>query len=139
MAQAKKKKSHPPPRTSSPTNQPEPAESPAPVCDIEVPESQSDIPSISQATTGNELVKQPSNIENNSDQPSKKRKQTSDIWDQFTKKGTVGFGHCFLTRTQPIYILTGQYLAKTVCLVVEKFGIQHKVSLCSVTVLIKFI
>ncbi|KAI7962175.1 hypothetical protein MJO28_000269 [Puccinia striiformis f. sp. tritici] len=88
MAQAKKKKSNPPPRTSSPTNQPEPAESPAPVSDIKVPESQSDIPSISQATTGNELVKQPSNIKNNSDQPCKQRKQTSDIWDHFTKKGT---------------------------------------------------
>ncbi|POW12788.1 hypothetical protein PSTT_04342, partial [Puccinia striiformis] len=58
--------------------------------DIEINESQSDIamatPSISQATS--DLTKQPTNTENKSNQPSKKLKQTSNIWDHFTKKGT---------------------------------------------------
>ncbi|KAI9626044.1 hypothetical protein PSHT_08252 [Puccinia striiformis] len=43
-------------------------------------------PSISQATS--DLTKQPTNTENKSNQPSKKLKQTSNIWDHFTKKGT---------------------------------------------------
>ncbi|KAI7938038.1 hypothetical protein MJO28_014958 [Puccinia striiformis f. sp. tritici] len=43
---------------------------------------------ILQAPAEKELVKQPTNVGNNSDQPSKKRKQTSNIWDHFVKKGT---------------------------------------------------
>ncbi|KAI7944016.1 hypothetical protein MJO28_011544 [Puccinia striiformis f. sp. tritici] len=60
MAQPKMKKAPPPPCTSSPTDPP--VESPLPVSDIEVPESQSDIitgtPSVSQAPAENQLVKQ---------------------------------------------------------------------------------
>ncbi|POW01069.1 hypothetical protein PSHT_12683 [Puccinia striiformis] len=96
MARPKKKKPPPPPpHTSSPTDQPESAESPAPVSNIDVSKSQSDIvtgtPSILQATTGNKLVKQSSNIKNLSNQPSNKRKQTIDIWDHFAKKGTCTY------------------------------------------------
>ncbi|POW21869.1 hypothetical protein PSHT_01867 [Puccinia striiformis] len=84
------KKAPPPPCTSSPTDPP--VESPPPVSDIEVPKSQSDIitgtPSVLQAPAENQLVKQPTNVGNNSDQPSKKHKQTSNIWDHFVKKGT---------------------------------------------------
>ncbi|KAI9629238.1 hypothetical protein KEM48_011086 [Puccinia striiformis f. sp. tritici PST-130] len=90
MARPKMKKAPHPPCTSSPTNPL--VESPPPVSNIEVPKSQSDIvtgtPSVSQAPAENELVKQPTKVGNNSDQPSKKRKQTSDIWEHFVKKGT---------------------------------------------------
>ncbi|KAA1081920.1 hypothetical protein PGTUg99_028720 [Puccinia graminis f. sp. tritici] len=99
MARPKKKKAppQPPPCTATSSTSSAidpPAESQAAASDIDVQENQSDIvpttPSISlsQATRGSELGKQPSNTENDSDQPSKKRKPTSDIWDHFTKKGT---------------------------------------------------
>ncbi|KAI7940839.1 hypothetical protein MJO28_013124 [Puccinia striiformis f. sp. tritici] len=94
MAQAKKRKV-PPPCTSSPTDQT--AESQAAGSNIEVTKSQSDIvlatPSISQATTTTELVKQPSNIKTDSNQLCRKRKAMSDIWDHFTKKGTGTYFH----------------------------------------------
>jgi hypothetical protein len=99
MAWPKKKKAppQPPPCTATSSTSSAidpPAESQAAALDIDVQESQSDIvpttPSISlsQATRGSELGKQPSNTENDSNQPSKKRKPTSEIWDHFTKKGT---------------------------------------------------
>ncbi|KAA1096953.1 hypothetical protein PGT21_032357 [Puccinia graminis f. sp. tritici] len=84
MARPKKKKAppQPPPCTATSSTSSAidpPAESQAAASDIDVQENQSDIvpttPSISlsQATRGSELGKQPSNTENDSDQPSKKR------------------------------------------------------------------
>ncbi|KAI7944065.1 hypothetical protein MJO28_011593 [Puccinia striiformis f. sp. tritici] len=62
-------------------------------------------PLISQATKTNELIKQPSNIENNLDQPSSKHEPMSDIWNHFTKKGTatLKLGKTHLPAVQIIF------------------------------------